>query len=141
MRTVNLCYLFLIFFLFFDVFFNSSILHSRGTLRVIQILFLFFPFLATIQNYPIYVQGIRNVQSERNTKWTFRANQSYHHTIRLYVWYKVRESYFNRCNFWAEMYKESLKRTNCLRLSFRKCEQVSMRMLHRASIARHAKIL
>lgn len=119
MRTVNLCYLFLIFFLFFRRFLSILRSYIRVAHYVLfRFFFSLFPFLTTIQNYPIYVQGIRNVQSERNTKWTFRANQSYHRIIRLYLWYKVRESYFNRCNFWAEMYKESLKRTNCLRLFF-----------------------
>lgn len=34
-------------------------------------------FFTTVQNYPTYVQNVRNVQSERNTEWTVLC----HHAI------------------------------------------------------------
>lgn len=59
-------------------FFYASIGTKHGAMTVIMIVFI---FLTTVQNYPTYVQGVRNVQSERNTERIVLC----HRAIRLHV--------------------------------------------------------
>ena len=135
MRTVNLCYLFLIFFLLFDVFFNSSILHSRGTLRVIQILFSFF----------LSSQQYKTILSMYRVYETCKANetQSGHfvQNSRIIILSDcICGTKFGNhiliAVIFGQKYKESLKRTNCLQFD----KKVSIRMLCKYCEARKNSI-
>lgn len=78
MRTVCTLLDFIIphMFFFFVLVFSFFYANVNDAMTVTMIV---RSFLTTVQNYPTYVQNVRNVQSERNTEWTVLC----HHAIRL----------------------------------------------------------